>query len=293
MATNTNISTNDWSDYELLDSGENMKLERYGIVVVARPETQAIWKKRKPELWSTAVAEFSWSENKGSWQTHGPMPNPWPVQWYSATALARLTPFKHVGVFPEQAPNWAWTGEKIAALRASGTESPSVLNLFGYTGVASIAAAQAGAKVTHVDASKQSVAWAKDNAAVSGLPEDAIRWLVDDALGFARREVRRGSTYDGIILDPPAFGRGAKGEVWHIEEDLPALMDALRDLLSDAPGSFLILNGYAAGYTPQSFLQLVESTFGAQPNAEYGELRLPESGSDRSVSAGIYVRFSR
>jgi len=293
MATNANISASDWADYELLDSGENMKLERYGGVIVARPETQAIWKKQKPELWDKAAAEFSWSENKGSWVTRGAVPDPWIVGWHGLSAFARLTPFKHVGIFPEQAPNWAWTGEKIAALRTAGTESPAVLNLFGYTGIASVAAAQAGAKVTHVDASKQSVAWAKDNAAVSGLPETAIRWLVDDALGFARREVRRGSKYHGIILDPPAFGRGAKGEVWHIEEDLPALMDALKELLSDAPGSFFLLNGYAAGYTPQSFLQLAQSSFGAQPAAEYGELRLPESGSDRSVSAGIYVRFSR
>jgi len=293
MATANNIETNNWKDYELLDSGENMKLERYGSVVVARPETQAIWKKQKPELWDKADAVFSWSENKGAWSTRAGWSESWPVSWEGVTASAELTSFKHVGIFPEQAPNWRWAGERIAALKANGTESPSVLNLFGYTGIASVAAAKAGAKPTHVDSSKQSVAWARENASASGLPEDAIRWLVDDALAFAKREVRRGSKYDGIILDPPAFGRGAKGEVWHIEENLPELMEALKDLLSDAPGSFFLINGYAAGYTPQSFLQLVESHFGPQATGEYGELRIPESGSDRAVSAGIYVRFAR
>jgi 23S rRNA (cytosine1962-C5)-methyltransferase len=293
MAANQNIEATGWADYELLDSGDNMKLERYGHIVVARPETQAIWKKRKPERWDDALAEFSWSENKGQWNEKPKMLPSWLVHWHGVTAVARLTSFKHVGVFPEQEPNWAWSTERIRALREAGVESPIVLNLFGYTGIATVAAAQAGAKATHVDGSKQSVAWARENAEASGLPHDAIRWLVDDALAFAKREARRGSKYHGIILDPPAFGRGAKGEVWRIEENLPELMDVLKGLLFEAPGSFFLLNGYAAGYTPQSFLQLAESAFGALPAAEYGELRLPESGTDRRVSAGIYVRFAR
>jgi len=167
-----------------------------------------------------------------------------------------------------------------------------VLNLFGYTGIASVVAAQAGAKVTHVDASKQSLDWAHDNARRSGLGEDAIRWILDDALTFVKREARRGVRYDGIILDPPAFGRGAKGEVWKIEEGFPELLESLKEILSENPGSFFLLNGYAAGYAPRSFAQAVESTFGAT-DGEAGELFIQESSSDRVIPAGIYVRFVR
>jgi 23S rRNA (cytosine1962-C5)-methyltransferase len=289
---NENLVAGAWPDYELLDSGENMKLERYGSVVVARPETQAIWEKRHPELWNDAHAVFAWGDSKGSWQMLRPLPEPWIVSWNEVHAVARLTAFKHTGVFPEQAPNWAWVEERIAALRTAGIEKPRVLNLFGYTGIATIAAAKAGALATHVDASKQSVAWARENAAESGIPEDGIRWLIDDALAFAKREQRRGNTYEGIILDPPAFGRGAKGEVWHIEEDLPELLTTLRELLSDAKGSFFLLNGYAAGYAPQSFLQLAQGVFPGE-DFEYGELRLAEKDSDRVIPSGIYARFAR
>ena len=169
---------------------------------------------------------------------------------------------------------------------------PQVLNLFGYTGIASVVAAKAGAKVTHVDASKQSLDWAHDNARRSGIGEDAIRWILDDALAFAKREARRGASYEGIILDPPAFGRGTKGEVWKIEEALPELLDTLRTILSEVPGSFLLLNGYAAGYAPRSFAQAVESAFGAT-NGESGELYIQEVQSERVVPAGVSVRFTR
>ncbi|MFZ1987960.1 MAG: class I SAM-dependent methyltransferase [Minisyncoccia bacterium] len=276
-----------FADYELLDSGENMKLERYNDIIVARPETQAIWKKKNEELWKEAHAEFSWSENKGSWNILKHMPDSWHVSWENLSFIARLTSFKHTGIFPEQVSNWEWTAAHIATMK-----EPKVLNLFGYTGIATVAAAKAGAKVTHVDASKQSIAWARENATLSGIPEDGIRWILDDALAFAKREARRSNTYEGIIIDPPAFGRGAKGEVWHIEENLPELMEELRGLLSDTPGSFFLINGYAAGYTPTSFLQLVESTFG-ETTGEYGELQIKESGSERLISAGIYVRFVR
>jgi 23S rRNA (cytosine1962-C5)-methyltransferase len=170
------------------------------------------------------------------------------------------------------------------------------LNLFGYTGIASIVAAKAGARVTHVDASRQSNTWAKENAHLSGIPEGSVRYLLDDALAFAGREVRRGAAYDGIVLDPPAFGRGANGEVWRIEEHILKLLDALKAILSKKPGAFFLLNGYAAGYAPQSFLQAMESCFpeikkGAA--GEFGELRIRETDSDRCVPSGIYVRFVR
>lgn len=288
MNYDRNLTTRAWSDYELLDSGENMKLERFGSVIVARPETQALWAKQKPELWESAHAVFGTSDDtKGSWDIRKPLPDDWSVSWESMRLGAKLTGFKHTGIFPEQEPNWRWAKEHIATL----TE-PRVLNLFGYTGAASVAAAQAGAKVTHVDASKQSLDWAHDNARLSGLPEDAIRWLLDDALAFAKREVRRESKYDGIILDPPAFGRGAKGEVWKIEEDLPELLQTLKELLVDAPDSFFLINGYAAGYAARSFAQAVESTFGPQ-NGDCGELLIQEADSERVIPAGIYVRFVR
>lgn len=286
-----------WNDYELLDSGESMKLERFGGIVVARPETQALWKKQKPELWETAHAEFSSRDGKGAWKTRKPVPESWELSWHDARFLARLTGFKHTGIFPEQAPNWEWLAEKVSKLEKptspdASRGGPSVLNLFGYTGVASLVAARAGAFVTHVDASKQSLDWAHENARLSGIHEDAVRWIPDEALAFAKREARRGAKYDGIILDPPAFGRGVKGEVWKIEEDLPMLLASLKEIFSDRPSSFFLLNGYAAGYAPRSFAQAVESVFPAE-SGEYGELHIKESSSERVIPAGIYVRFVR
>ena len=302
-----------WSDYELLDSGENMKLERFGDIIVARPETQALWKKLKPELWDTAHAVFAFQEKKGAWTIHKPVPESWKLSFGDAQFLARLASFKHTGIFPEQAPNWEWSRERVTSLQQFSAEKSSgllsslhsagqtvssqtpvvnVLNLFGYTGIASLVAAQAGAFVTHVDASKQSLDWAHENARASDIGEDRIRWILDDALAFAKREARRGAKYEGIILDPPAFGRGAKGEVWHIEESLPELLSILKDILSDTPGSFFLLNGYASGYAPLAFAQAVDSTFG-ETNSEYGEIHIKESTSDRAIPAGIYVRFVR
>lgn len=287
MKYDRHLVSTPWQDYELIDSGENMKLERFGTIITARPETQALWKKSRPELWGQAHATFAFRDAKGAWQTHKPVPEAWELSWNGLAFSAQLTGFKHTGIFPEQMPNWQWISEKAAAV-----SKPNVLNLFGYTGVATLAAAKAGAFVTHVDASKQSLDWAHDNAQRSGLPENAIRWVLDDALAFAKREVRRGAKYEGIVLDPPAFGRGAKGEVWKIEEGLPALLQTLKDLLSEKLGSFFLLNGYAAGYAPRSFAQAVESAFG-ETNSETGELHIKESSSERVVPAGIYVRFAR
>ncbi|HQT82764.1 MAG TPA: class I SAM-dependent methyltransferase [Candidatus Paceibacterota bacterium] len=272
-------------DYELLDSGDNMKLERFGAVIVARPETQALWQKQKPERWDSAHAVFAFRDKKGAWDIRKPVPESWPVVRTGVPLIARLTGFKHTGIFPEQAPNWEWIA---AAVRPE----MKVLNLFGYTGAATVVAARAGASVTHVDASKQSLDWAHENARTSGIGEDRIRWILDDALAFAKREARRGASYDGIVLDPPAFGRGAKGEVWKIEEDLPKLLEALKGILSEKPGSFFLLNGYAAGYAPRAFAQAVASAFG-DVDGECGELFIQESSSERVVPAGIYVRFVR
>lgn len=285
MKYDQHLTSLPWSDYELLDSGDSMKLERFGGIVIARPETQALWKKMRPELWDTAHAEFAFHEKKGLWNMKKSVPESWELSWNALRFLVRLTGFKHTGVFPEQAPNWEWISEKVSKL-----EKPNVLNLFGYTGVASLAAAQAGAFVTHVDASKQSLDWAHENARISHIPEDRIRWVLDDALAFVKREARRGMKYDGIILDPPAFGRGAKGEVWKIEENFSALLETLKELLSEKSGSFFLVNGYAAGYAPRSFAQAITNTFG-ETHGECGELFIQESGSTRVVPAGIYVRF--
>lgn len=286
MALERHLTTSKDSDYSLIDSGEHEKLERYGSVIIARPDTQAIWKKQNPAMWSDAHAYFSWHGGKGSWEVTTPVEEPWQVRFNDMVLTAKLTAFKHTGIFPEQEPNWQWVGERLASL-----SSPSVLNLFGYTGAASLSAALHGASVTHVDSSKTSTTWAKDNAQRSGLSEDAIRFIVEDVRSFVKREVRRGATYDGILLDPPAFGRGTKDEVWKIEEDLLPLLEDVKQLLKESPGSFLLLNGYAAGYAPHSFLQLVESVFG-DISAEYGELRIQEE-TGRALSAGMYVRFVR
>ena len=309
MKHDHHLRTEPSAGYELLDSGENMKLERFGEVVVARPETQALWAKMRPELWKNAHATFAFGA-KSSWDVRKELPEPWLVPHGAMTLSARLTSFKHTGIFPEQAPNWVWTQERIRTLKDARREAPRVLNLFGYTGAASVSAALAaktakggspddlhsksfqGAHVTHVDSSKQSLDWARKNAELSHVPSDAIRWIPDDALAFAKREARRGAKYDGIILDPPAFGRGVKAQVWRIEEDLPKLLAMLKELLEERPGSFFLLNGYAAGYASRSFTQAVESTFG-KIDGESGELLIKETSTDRVIPAGIYVRFTR
>jgi len=285
MTNDVHLTAESCGDYELLDSGENMKLERFGAVIVARPETQALWKKQRPELWETAHAEFAFRDKKGSWQIQKAVPDSWTVIRTGLPLIARLTGFKHTGIFPEQSPNWKWLTQVVRP-------EMKVLNLFGYTGAATVTATLAGSSVTHVDASKQSLDWAHENARLSSVGEDRIRWILDDALGFVKREARRGASYDGIILDPPAFGRGAKGEVWKIEEDLPKLLEMLKEIFSDKPGSFFLINGYAAGYAARSFAQAVESVFG-DINGECGELHIKESSSERVIPAGIYVRFVR
>ncbi len=290
-----------WPDYELLDSGDNRKLERFGKFILIRPETQALWHpSRGTEIWKRADAEFRFGdgakgEKGGMWRTKSGMPDSWEMGWKDGVRfVARLTPFKHTGVFPEQAANWEWIAARVDALTARGAtdgKAPRVLNLFGYTGIASIVAAMHGAEVTQCDASKQSNTWAHENAHLSGV--DTIRWITDDALAFALREVRRGTQYDGIILDPPAFGRGAKGEIFRIEAHLPTLLETCTTLLSRTPGAFFLLNGYAAGYAPISLLQAVPSVIlknAKKGGGEFGELHLQEHASRRVIPSGIYAR---
>lgn len=279
------VITKNWLDYELIDSGAGRKLERFGNVITDRPDIQVIWTPLRSEEWTKAEAIFAKGGQDDKWKLSPELKVNWQVKWKELCFNLHFTSFKHVGLFPEHAAQWEWIQEKVSSLGAA-----NVLNLFGYTGAATLAAAKAGAKVTHVDSSKQSVEWASENAKSSGIAE-GIRWIVDDASAFVKREVKRGTKYEGIVLDPPAFGRGAKGQVWHIEEDLIPLLKDLKEILSDKPGSFILLSGYAAGFASQSFAQAVESIFGTEISGTFGNLNLQESDSGRVLPTGIYVRF--
>mgnify|MGYP001227064638 CR=1 FL=1 len=279
-----------WPDYALLDSGAGEKLERFGEFVLVRPDPQALWRRRLgPEAWQRADLVFvRESDRGGRFEVRGKRPPEagWPLEFDGARFLVRPTPFKHVGVFPEQAPNWRWTAEK---LRAAGSGA-RVLNLFGYTGVASLLARRAGADVTHVDASRQSLTWARENAELSGLGEEGLRWVLDDASAFVRREVRRGERYTGILLDPPHHGRGPKSETWQLESGLAPLLEACGKLLAEQ--SFLVLSSYAVGYTSSSFLNLLQELEGG--SVEAGELVLIENGrGGRLLPCGFCARWER
>lgn len=216
------MRTTGWADYALLDSGHGRKLEQYGPYKVVRPEPQCLWTPRLAQsLWDDADAVFDPSdeEDAGRWRFKGKPLENWPLAWGEVKFHGRFTAFRHLAFFPEQAANWSWLDAQVRAA-SDGGDQPRVLNLFGYTGVASLVMAAAGAAVTHVDASKKAVAWARENAALSGLADRPVRWIVEDAKKYVQREVRRGSTYDGIILDPPKYGRGPDGQVWRLFEDL-------------------------------------------------------------------------
>ncbi|MDO5435250.1 MAG: class I SAM-dependent methyltransferase [Clostridia bacterium] len=234
-----------WTDYEVLDTGDGEKLERWGSVILRRPDPQTIWPKNDDRLWKTAQAHYHRSERGGGeWEFMQRLPDKWTVRHGDLSFYVRPTGFKHTGLFPEQAANWIWMSDLI---RASGRKDIRVLNLFGYTGGATLACAAAGAHVTHVDAAKGMVQWAKENRELSALPETSFRWIVEDALAFIRREIRRGSRYDGILMDPPSYGRGPSGEVWKLENELFGLIESASQLLSDDPLFFLV-NSYTTGF---------------------------------------------
>ncbi len=285
------IETAGFADYALIDSGGGRKLERFGSVVVDRPEPQALWAPRAPASeWKHAHAVFAGDddEEKGRWRIDRPVPESWPVKVGAATMLCRLASFRHMGLFPEQMPHWQWMLERLADKRA---EPPRVLNLFAYTGAGSLIAAAAGAQVTHVDASKKAVAWAKENQAASGLGAAPIRWMLDDASKFVAREVRRGKTYDVILVDPPKFGRGPDGEVWDLFTSLPALMKDCAALI--APGGALVLTVYAIRASALAFDQLCREVLAGRGGAfQSGELAIREAGGARAVPASLFTRWS-
>ena len=273
------LVTRSWSDYALLDSGDGKKLERYGRYTVVRPEPQCFWSPRDPLAFDRANALFDpqqEEEDAGRWRfdEHGAI-DAFPLKWRDVKFTGRFTPFRHLAFFPEQAANWDWLDGRIRQLTSSAAGTPpKILNLFGYTGVASLAAAGAGAEVTHVDASKKSVNYARENAEQSGLSDRPIRWIVEDARKYVAREVRRGSKYQGVILDPPKYGRGPTGEVWRLFEDMPALLKDCAALLAD-DADFLLLNAYAARISGLSLAHLMaEAMHDRGGRIDWGELAL-------------------
>jgi 23S rRNA (cytosine1962-C5)-methyltransferase len=277
-----------WADYGLIDSGHGRKLERYGRYRFVRPEPQAMWAPAEA-AWD-ADAEFvpgSDEEGGGRWRFDRPVPGEgWELGWEDIRFRAQATPFRHLAFFPDMAPQWAW----MRALLGEGTEA---LNLFGYTGVGTLAMAAAGAKLVHVDASKKSVEAGKENAALSGMAERPIRWLVEDAGKFAAREVRRGRRYDGIILDPPKFGRGPNGEVWKLEEGLPALVADCRRLL-DADSRFLVLTVYAVRMSALAIGELLNQVCGdLGGTVECGDMAVREEARGLLLPTAIFARWSR
>ena len=278
-----------WDAYGLVDSGHGRKLERYGNYRFVRPEPQAMWTPRLPD-WD-AHGEFvpgSDEDGGGRWQFAGPVPRDgWPLAWKEVRFTAQCTPFRHLGFFPDMAPVWDWMGERL-----SGRSDAQTMNLFGYTGVGTLALSEYG-PVTHVDASKKSVAQARANAALSGMEQRPVRWIIDDAAKFTAREVRRGRRYDGIILDPPKFGRGPEGEVWRLEEHLPGLVADCRQLL-DADSRFLFLTVYAVRMSSLALAGLLDEVFADLPGRiEHGDLAVREEGEKgRLLPTAIFARWS-
>jgi 23S rRNA (cytosine1962-C5)-methyltransferase len=285
------MRTTAWADYAMLDSGGGRKLERYGPYRVVRPEPQCLWEPRLDQAaWASADAVFdpAGEEDEGRWRFSGQPKETWPLAWRGVRFKGRFTAFRHLAFFPEQAANWAWLDETLRAAPQPGR----VLNLFGYTGVASLVCAAAGASVTHVDASKKAIGWARENADLSGLADRPIRWICEDARRYVHREARRGSQYEGIILDPPKYGRGPGGEVWRLFEDLPELLKLCVELL--APDArFLILNGYAERISGLSLGGLLRDAMaGRGGRVDWGELALMEEAGERGVGLSFFARWS-
>ena len=291
------LETEGWSDYALLDSGNGEKLERFGAYRIVRPEAQALWTPRRPAAeWERADAKFvgiGEDEADGRWRYRTTpdgkkIGETWRLSYDGVPFLGRFTSFRHVGVFPEQATHWEWTADLI---RAAG-RPVKILNLFAYTGIASLVAARAGAEVTHIDASKKAIGWARENQTIGHLEDLKVRWICEDAPKFVEREARRGNRYDGIILDPPKFGRGPKGDVWDIFNDLRPLLAACVGLLSER-ALFLILTAYSIRASFYSIDELAaECLAGLGGLLESGELVLREEGGGRALSTSLFSRWS-
>lgn len=274
------------TDYVLLDSGDGEKLERFGDILLARPAPGVIWPKRHPELWKTIRGRFTRdSKGRGEWDWRGGEPNPWLLEVEGLTFVLKPTDFGHLGIFPEQAAQWSW-------LQDMSAEQPEVLNLFAYTGGSTLAAARAGARVCHVDAARGIVDWARANAKRCGLEDAPVRWIVDDVVAFAARETRRDRRYRGLILDPPSYGRGSKGEIWKIEDDLLTLFDTLRPLL-DEDLAFVLLSCHTPGFTPRVLTRLVQELVRRPGVIHADEMLLEAEDPEDSLPIGAFARWSK
>ncbi|MBN2040067.1 MAG: class I SAM-dependent methyltransferase [Spirochaetes bacterium] len=280
----------DWKDYELLAAGDGERLERWDKYILRRPDPQVIWPaSKKSDLWAKADARYHRSsKGGGSWEYKRKMPERWTVSYKNLSFHVKPTGFKHTGLFPEQAVNWDWIIGKIH----NADRPVKVINLFAYTGAASVAAAYAGAEVCHIDAAKGMVNWAKENFELSGIREHPVRFITDDVLKFVKREKRRGKLYDGIIMDPPSYGRGPSGEVWKIEDELYGLVEECTGIMSEEP-LFLLANTYTTGFSPEiigNILSLiVQNKFGGTVNT--GEIGLPIKESGLNLPCGLFGRW--
>lgn len=284
------LRADDWTDYQLLDSGHGRKLERFGSQIVDRPDPQAFWMPGTPvESWKAdAVFSASGDDERGNWvKSHGGLPDEWQMKWQNLSFDVRRSAFRHMGVFQEHSVHWRHAIEKIGA-----ADRPiKLLNLFGYTGMMSLAAASAGAQVTHLDASPKSNGYGRANQELSGLGEKPIRWIADDALKFMRREVRRENQYDAIVLDPPKFGRGPKNETWRLEENLPELLELCRAVLSDQP-LFVISTVYAVRLSYLALAQTLRDYLeGLGGTITAGEMAIPEAGREVLLPTAIFARW--
>ena len=286
-----------WKDYELIDTGSGERLERWGDILLIRPDPQIIWKSEKKDpRWRSAHARYKRSSTGGGkWEVYKKLPDVWKITRGDLTFRLKPMGFKHTGVFPEQAVNWDYTAARIRAAKEKNPEREiKILNLFGYTGAATLACMEAGATVTHVDASKGMVAWAKENAAASGLKDAPIRWLVDDCVKFVEREIRRGNQYDAIIMDPPSYGRGPKGEIWKIEESIYPFIELTTQILTDKP-LFYLVNSYTTGLQPAVLTYMIQTAlvprFGGV--VESSEIGLPVSSNGLVLPCGASGRWTQ
>lgn len=281
----------DWQDYQLLDSGNGKTLERFGPYKLIRPEPQVIWQKSLPkEDWDAAdaVVQEAQTEYGGQWHLFKPIEKQWVMQYKAMKFQVQLSSSRHVGVFPEQASHWDWI---IGQIKHS-QEPLNVLNLFGYTGIATLAAAQAGAKVTHVDSSKHAISWANYNLKLSGLTGKPVRWIVEDALKFIQREARRGNRYDGLILDPPKFGRGSDGKIWDFYKSMPELLEACQGVLSE-DAQFIVLTAYAIQASSVITAQALQEILKDRPGyLTTGELATREESGGHIISHALFSRWT-
>ncbi len=287
----TPLITSPQKDYELLDSGEGEKLERFGEVVLIRPDPEVLWQKKNPSMWDTAHAHFIHGERGAKWQSKKTLPLKWVCMLGDISLSLKLGNNKHVGVFPEQVAQWDWMVEQIKkrqSIMSGKTKEVKVLNLFGYTGGATCALAKIGAEVTHVDASKAAITWAHENKKTAGLDNAKIRFMLDDARKFVERDIKRGVTYDAILMDPPVYGKGVKKEKWHIDENFLPLLERSMKLLSNNP-LFVVVTGYASEYSHLSYANALSGVLSGV-HVESGELAIQESHTNRLLPAGIFAR---